>query len=114
MTPLRKVWLLLLGLALLAFGTACLIVGLDRADKIASVIGAVSGVLGLALSGAGSPAAFRTVRASRTGAVRNRTGGSAVTGIDASSTANVDRVVASRTGDIDGGSGDANTGVRIR
>jgi hypothetical protein len=113
-TLLKKLWLLLTGLVLVAFGVVCLVVGLDKADKIASVVGAVAGVLGLALSGAGTPSALRTVRASRTGAVRRHTGGTAVTGVDMPSDAGVDRVVVKRTGEIDGGDGDATTGVRIR
>jgi hypothetical protein len=112
-TLLRKTWLLLTGLALLAFAAACLIVGLDRADKIGSVVGAFAGVLGLAFSGVATPSAVRTVRASRTGTVSNHTGGSAVTGVDLASSADAGRVVADRTGDINGGGGDSVTGVRI-
>jgi hypothetical protein len=112
MAMLKHFWLVLAGLVLLALGVVFLVVGLDKADKIASIVGAACGVLGLVLGAVGSPSAARTIGASRTGNIRNRTG-SAVTGIQGTAKSPACRVIADRTGDIEGGDGDATTGVRL-
>jgi hypothetical protein len=109
---LKRLWLVLAGLVLLALGVVFVIVGLDRADKIASIVGAVSGLAGLVVALIGAPSVMRTVHASRTGAIRNRRG-SAVTGVQGPATSTADRVVAHRTGEIEDGDGDATTGVRL-
>lgn len=109
---LKRFWLVVAGLVLLALGAVFLVVGLDKADKIASIVGAACGVLGLLLGMLGSPSAAHTIRASRTGKIRNHAG-SAVTGIHSTAKPPADRVIAHRTGDIEGGDGDATTGVRL-
>ncbi|MDH2424909.1 hypothetical protein [Sphaerisporangium sp. TRM90804] len=59
---LRRVALPLAGLALVGAGTYFAIIGLDRADKLASVLSAFAGVAGLALSAYGLVLAHRTTR----------------------------------------------------
>jgi hypothetical protein len=107
-----KMWLLVGGLVLIVVGS--LLIGLDRADKVASIVGAGLTLIGLVLGGIGTPSTARKIRASRTGKVRNRTGGPALTGIDLPASAPVDEVVADQTGDIEGGSGEGTTGIRMR
>lgn len=108
----KRIWLVATGVVLLVLGVVFLIVGLDNADKIASVVGAISGVLGLALSVTGGPSAVRTIRAYRTGDIR-RHKGTAVTGVRGSASLKADQVVAKRTGNIEGGDGNATTGVHL-
>lgn len=92
--------------------------GLDQADKIASVVGGLSGLVGLALStlallGAGS----QGIRVRRTGSVVQRAAGGTVshatTGVEMGGSVPPGGVTAESTGDIEqDGSGDAVTGVR--
>ncbi|HSV65232.1 MAG TPA: hypothetical protein VLJ59_04885 [Mycobacteriales bacterium] len=120
---LRRVVLVAAGLVVAGLGVTFVVVGLDRAGKVAALVGAVVGVVGLgvtawaALGGPGSTGlGGAMVRVRRTGSIRQRAmGGTNVAnagvvlrGGRASGTVDV-----ARTGDIDqDGGGEANTGVR--
>jgi hypothetical protein len=66
----------LFGLALLGMGAYFVIIGLDQADKVSSVIGSFTGLLGLALS----IYALIASRSTPSGTAANPSGGHTVSG----------------------------------
>jgi hypothetical protein len=118
----RRWALIVTGILAGALGVTFVVVGLDRADKIASVVGALVAVAGLGMAvresrGAPRPAgrAGSRVRLRRSGAVRQRGAGGTqnVANTGAVLRAGTPRDVRiGRTGDIaQEGGGTANTGI---
>ncbi|MFO7252007.1 MAG: hypothetical protein DIU60_014755 [Actinomycetes bacterium] len=92
------------------------VLGLEQADKAASVVSALAGVAALGVAvWAALPAASGGggIRVSGTGRAVARGGGRANTGVSGRADAMPDRVRVKRTGDAEAETGDANSGVDL-
>ena len=112
---MKRLVLLISGGVAVALGIIFVGVGLDRADKLASVVGAIAGVLGLGLATVGfrdSSTAPKRVTVTRSGSVRQSGSGTTVTGVHGRG-AMPHSVEVSDSGEVDKrGDGDVTTGVR--
>lgn len=90
-----------------------LLVDLGTADGLASVVGACSGVAGLAYGILGGQQNDPIVRAASTGTATSRNQGQANTGITGPATRVGGQMQAEHTGDADADGGTANTGIHL-
>jgi hypothetical protein len=102
------------GLVCVVVGGLAFVVGLNRANQIAGIVGAIVAVIGLAPLAAGSRrGGNRRISAIGTGSVRRRGKGDHVTGVVTGRRTSAD-IEARDTGPIvSDGDGDATTGVRL-
>jgi uncharacterized membrane protein YuzA (DUF378 family) len=100
-------------LLLAAMMATWVLVDLDRADAIASVIGAGAGLVGLAYALVGGRDAPTVLKATQTGNAASTGGGEANTGVRRKTATGLVEASAENTGDAnaDGAGGHANTGV---
>jgi hypothetical protein len=109
----RWVWLAI-SFVVIAIGVVTISVGLDKADKLAGVIGAVVAVIGLGLGLAG-PEKPMAVHVRRSGRIDARGPGYANTGVDAVGKNARYGIEVEDSGNIDSsGDGGTNTGVTLR
>ncbi|BCY10069.1 hypothetical protein [Actinoplanes sp. L3-i22] len=109
----RWIWLAV-SLAIVALGVTTIALGLDKADKISSVAGAIVAVIGLGLGLAG-PEKPMLIRVRSSGRIVAGGTGHTNTGVDAPSSLSRHTIEVDGSGDIDSsGGGDANTGVTLR
>jgi len=115
----RRIVIIVTGVAVAALCVMFACLGLDDANTAAAVISALAGVAAVgvtvwaALNSPSKDESMVRARGTRTGLATARAGGTANTGVSASTVPGLD-VVAKETGDaVATGDGDANTGVRL-